>query len=280
MMTPMRSSVHSALSEFAHSAPDPLQNHLLAALEPAARERIFPCLKRVTLLLGRVLCEPGQPMRHAFFPTNAIISLLGVMRNGASAEISLVGHEGLIGVATFLGDGNTTSRAVVQSAGSAFSIDSRRLREEFNACAGTRMLMLRYTQALITQIGQTAVCNRHHTVEQRLCRWLLQSLDRLPENRLEMTHEMVANMLGVRREGVTAAAGRLQAQGVIQYRRGHVAVTDRRQLEQLCCECYVVEKRETERLCGHRARPGVSGCTASGMTRNHDSGGSVHWKSE
>jgi CRP-like cAMP-binding protein len=187
-------------------------------------------------------------LRHVYFPTDSIISLLYVMENGASAEISVVGNEGLIGVALFMGGESTPSRAIVQSAGSAYRLLGQRLKDEFNRHGDLLQLMLRYTQSLITQMAQTAVCNRHHSIDQQLCRWLLLSLDRLPSNRLVMTQELIANMLGVRREGVTSAAGKLERAGVIEYTRGHITVLDRPKLEELCCECYAVVKKETDRL--------------------------------
>lgn len=228
--------------------PDPLQNHLLAALPAEARERLFPRLRLVDLPLGQVIYESGDSLHHVYFPTNAIVSLLYVMESGASAEISVVGNEGLVGIAVFMGGESTPSRAIVQSAGSAFSLPSQRLRDEFNGFPDMRMLMLRYTQGLITQMAQTAVCNRHHSINQQLCRWLLLSLDRLSGNDLIMTQELIANMLGVRREGVTEAAGKLQDRGVIKYQRGHITVLDRARLEELSCECYSVVKDETDRL--------------------------------
>lgn len=226
----------------------PLQNHLLAALTQEIQERLIPHLERVTLPLGKVLYESGDALRHVYFPTDAIVSLLYVMEDGASAEISVVGNEGLIGVAVFMGGESTPSRAIVQSAGHAYRLPGQKLKDEFNRHGEMLQLMLRYTLALITQMAQTAVCNRHHSIDQQLCRWLLLSLDRLPSNQLSMTQELIANMLGVRREGVTEAAGKLQKLGVIKYSRGHITVLDRPQLEALCCECYAVVKRETDRL--------------------------------
>jgi len=228
--------------------PTPQQNYLLGALPTAVQERIFPFLEPAPMPLGKVLYESGAPERHVYFPTDSIISLLYVMENGASAEISVVGNEGLVGIALFMGGESTTSRAIVQSAGFAYRLLGKRFKDEVNRHGDLLFLMLRYSQALITQMAQTAVCNRHHTIEQQLCRWLLLSLDRLPANQLIMTQELIANMLGVRREGVTDAAGRLQKQGVIEYRRGHITVLDRPKLEQLCCECYAVVKLETDRL--------------------------------
>lgn len=232
----------------------PEQNHLLAALSEEVRHRLFPQLERVELPLGKVLYESGDTLRHVYFPTDSIISLLYVMENGASAEISVVGNEGLVGVALFMGGESTPSRAIVQSGGYAYRLQGQRLKDEFNRHGELLVLMLRYTQALITQMAQTAVCNRHHQIDQQLCRWLLLSLDRLPNNRLTMTQELIANMLGVRREGVTEAAGKLQRQGVIEYSRGHITVLDRQKLEQLSCECYAVVKRETDRLLPYLAQ--------------------------
>ncbi len=228
--------------------PMPLGNHLLAALPAQVQQRLLPYLELVPMPLGMVLYESGDTMRHVYFPTDSIVSLLYVMEDGASAEISVVGNEGLIGVALFMGGLSTPSRAIVQSAGSAYRMPGQRLKDEFSRHADLMLLLLRYTQALITQMAQTAVCNRHHSIDQQLCRWLLLSLDRLPDNRLSMTQELIANMLGVRREGVTEAAGKLQKQGVIEYSRGHITVLDRPKLEALCCECYAVVKKETDRL--------------------------------
>lgn len=226
----------------------PQQNHLLAALPAEVQERLLPHLELVQLPLGKVLYESGDALRHVYFPTDSIVSMLYVMENGASAEISVVGNEGLIGVALFMGGETTPSRAVVQSAGHAYLLLGQRLKDEFNRHGEMLQLMLRYTQSLITQMSQTAVCNRHHSIDQQLCRWLLLSLDRLPDNHLTMTQELIANMLGVRREGVTDAAGKLQKLGVIEYSRGKITVIDRPRLEQLSCECYAVVKKETDRL--------------------------------
>lgn len=228
--------------------PSPLQNHILDALPAAERERLFPHLKLVELPLGTVLYESGDALRHIYFPTDSIVSLLYVLANGASAEISIVGNEGAIGVALFMGGETTTNRAIVQSAGFAFRLTGKRLKLEFERHGELLHILLRYTQALLTQMAQTAVCNRHHTVDQQLCRWLLLSLDRLSSDKLTMTQELIANMLGVRREGVTEAAGKLQDLGVIRYRRGHITVLDRPQLERLSCECYAVVKKESDRL--------------------------------
>jgi CRP-like cAMP-binding protein len=235
------------------TATNPHQNHLLAALTATERERLYPHLQLVPMPLGKVLYESGDVMRHVYFPTDSIISLLYVLEDGASAEISVVGNEGIIGVSLFMGGETTPSRAIVQSAGSAYRLIGQLLKEEFHRNGGMQLLLLRYTQALLTQMAQTAVCNRHHSVDQQLCRWLLLSLDRLVTNKLTMTQELIANMLGVRREGVTDAAGKLQKLGVIQYARGRITVLDRPKLEKLCCECYAVVKKETDRL---SPRPG------------------------
>jgi CRP-like cAMP-binding protein len=233
-------------------APPPEQNHLLAALPSAERARIFPHLEFVDLQLGTVLYESGDQLRHIYFPVDAIVSLLYVMEDGSSAEIAVVGNDGAIGIALFMGGATTTNRAIVQSAGSGWRLTQARITEEFNRHAEMLHVLLRYTQALITQMAQTAVCNRHHSVDQQLCRWLLLSLDRLATNELAMTQELIANMLGVRREGVTEAAGKLQRLGVIRYSRGRITVLDRPRLEKLSCECYEVVKRETDRLMPER----------------------------
>jgi len=226
----------------------PQQNRILDTLPLAERERVFPHLKLVTLPLGAIVYEAGDTLRHFYFPTDSIVSLLYVLENGESAEICVVGNDGLIGVSLFMGGETTTSRAIVQGAGSAYRLSGWRLKQEFERGGETMHILLRYTQALITQMAQTAVCNRHHTVDQQLARWLLLSLDRLPDNKLIMTQELIADMLGVRREGVTAAAGKLQKLGVITYSRGTITVLDRPHLESLSCECYGVVKRETDRL--------------------------------
>lgn len=232
----------------------PWQNHLLATLSDDVKGRLAPHLEPITLTLGQALYDSGTTLSHVYFPTDAIVSLLCVMESGASAEISVVGNEGLIGVFVFMGGESTTSRAIVQSAGHAYRLPVQRLMDEFDRHGDLLHLMLRYTQALITQMAQTAVCNRHHTIDQQLCRWLLLSLDRLPSNHLVMTQELIANMLGVRREGVTEAAGKLHKLGVIEYRRGHITVLDRARLERLSCECYAVVKEETQRLLPYLAR--------------------------
>lgn len=226
----------------------PFDNHLLAAMPAEVQARLFPFIELVDLQLGQVMYEPGTTLNEVYFPTDSIVSLLYVMESGASAEISVVGNEGIVGIALFLGGGSTSSRAVVQSAGSAYQLKRAPLTDEFKRHGKFLELMLRYTQSLITQMAQTAVCNRHHTIDQQLCRWLLLSLDRLPDNHLTMTQELIANMLGVRREGVTEAAGKLQRLGVIDYQRGHITVLDRTKLEALSCECYAVVKKETDRL--------------------------------
>ncbi len=227
---------------------NPQHNHLLAALPESVQARLFPHLKLIPLRLGKVVYDSGDTLNHVYFPTDAIVSLLYVMKSGASAEISVVGNDGLIGIALFTGGNSTPSRAIVQSAGYAYQLASGRFKEEINRHSDLMDLLLRYTQSLITQMAQTAVCNRHHTIDQQLCRWLLLSLDRLPSNQLSMTQELIANMLGVRREGVTEAASKLQKLGVISYNRGKITVLDRSRLERLCCECYSVVKIETDRL--------------------------------
>jgi CRP-like cAMP-binding protein len=227
---------------------DPRQNHLLAALPDAEWSRWQPHLELVNMPLGKVLYESGGKLGHVYFPTTAIVSLLYVMEDGASAEIAIVGHDGVVGVSLFMGGESTTSRAVVQSAGHGYRLKSSLMMLEFNRGGPALHLLLRYTQALITQMAQTAVCNRHHSLDQQLCRWLLLSIDRLHTDELVMTQELIANMLGVRREGVTEAAGNLQKDGLIRYRRGRIAVLDRARLEQRTCECYAVVKTEYERL--------------------------------
>jgi CRP-like cAMP-binding protein len=229
-------------------AYNPKQNHLLSALPAAEYARLLPHLERVPLALGLALYESGSVQTYVYFPTDSIVSLLYVMEDGSSAEIAVVGNEGLVGISLFMGGETTPSRAVVQSAGHAYRLRASYLKEEFERGGSLQHLLLRYTQALITQMSQTAVCNRHHAVEQQLCRWLLLSLDRLSSNELTMTQELIANMLGVRREGVTEAAGRLQTAGLIHYSRGKITVLDRPKLEARVCECYAVVKREYVRL--------------------------------
>jgi CRP-like cAMP-binding protein len=231
---------------------DPTQNQLLAALPKEDLDRWLPDLERVEMPLGEVLYEPGTTLSHVYFPSTAIVSLLYVMEDGASAEIAVAGNEGIIGISLFMGGESTPSRAVVQSAGHAFRMKAQILKNEFNNRGVVLHLLLRYTQALITQMAQTAVCNRHHTVDQQLCRWLLLSLDRLPGDELVMTQELIANMLGVRREGVTEAALKLQKAGVISYARGRITVLNRARLEGLSCECYAVVKNEYDRLLSQR----------------------------
>jgi CRP-like cAMP-binding protein len=227
---------------------DQLHNRLLDKLSQGDRDRLFPHFKLVAMPLGKVLYESGDVPRYVHFPFDCIVSLLYVMKNGSAAEISVVGNEGMIGIALFMGGESTPSRAIVQSAGRAYQLPGQVLKDEFKRNRAMQLLLLRYTQALITQMTQTAVCNRHHSVDQQLCRWLLLSLDRLPDNKLSMTQALIADMLGVRREGVNEAAGKLQKLGVIQYSRGVMTVLDRPRLEKLSCECYAAVKKETDRL--------------------------------
>jgi CRP-like cAMP-binding protein len=259
---PMRRGVRQASSVPSRDRPrtpaaarhSPRRNHLLNALPPGDYERLAPFLELVPMSLGEVLYEPGIRMRHVYFPTTSIVSLLYVMEDGASAEIAIVGNEGILGISLFMGGESTPSRAVVQGAGFGFRLKAQLLKDEFGRFGPMLRLLLRYTQALITQMSQTAVCNRHHSVDQQLCRWLLLSLDRLETNELVMTQELIANMLGVRREGVTEAAGKLQGAGLIRYRRGRIAVLDRPGLEARSCECYQVVKKEFERLLPYATR--------------------------
>ena len=232
------------------SASNPSQNHLLAALPVEEFERLAPHLERVALRLGEVLSESGGILQHAYFPTTAIVSLHYVMENGSSAEVAGVGNEGMVGISLFMGGQTTLNRAVVQTSGDGYRLPSRLLLQEFNRSGAMLRLLLRYTQALITQTAQTAACNRHHSVLQQLCRWLLLTLDRMPSSNLVMTQELVAGMLGVRREGVTEAAGRLRDLGAIRYRRGHITVLSRELLDEHVCECYGVVKNEFARLLG------------------------------
>lgn len=233
----MKQSIHS-----------PQQNHLLDALPEEDFQRIASMLELVEMPLGQALYESGGHLKHVYFPTTSIVSLLYVLESGASAEIAVVGNEGILGISLFMGGETTPSRAVVQSAGYGYRLSAKQLKDEFNRAGHMMRLLLRYTQALITQMAQTAVCNRHHAVEQQLCRWLLLSLDRLAANELNMTQELIANMLGVRREGVTEAAGKLQRDGIIEYARGHIKVINRPELEKRVCECYQVVKTEFDRL--------------------------------
>jgi CRP-like cAMP-binding protein len=246
---------HSPRDDTMVDPPAPRRNQLLANLPETEWQRWVPQLEYVELPLGMVLYESGTLLSHVYFPTTAIVSLLYVMENGASAEIAVVGFEGLVGVSLFMGGETTPSRAVVQSGGHAYRMKSSMLKEEFNRSHPVMQLLLRYTQALITQMAQTAVCNRHHTLDQQLCRWLLLSLDRLTGTDLVMTQELIANMLGVRRESVTGAALKLQKLGLIRYSRGRISVVDRPGLEQLTCECYAVVKKEYDRLLPARTAP-------------------------
>lgn len=243
----MASTPADGATEAAHR-PHPSQNHLLAALSPEVQGRLFEHLELAELPLRSLMYEAGRPMRHVYFPTDSIISMQYLMENGASTAISVVGNEGLLGITLYMGGESTPSRSLVQSAGYAFRLPRPRVKEEFNRHGELLLLMLRYTQALITQVAQTAVCNRHHTIDQQLCRWLLLSMDRLTGNRLTMTQEFISNMLGVRRAGVTKAASKLERLGVISYERGLITVLDRPRLEALSCECYRVVKKETNAL--------------------------------
>lgn len=226
----------------------PRQNHLLAALHKDVYDRLLPNLELIDMPLGTVVYESGSELRHVYFPTTAIVSLLYVMLNGASAEIGVVGNEGVLGVALFMGGETMPNRAVVQSAGQAYRLKGQLLKQEFSRAGELQHLLLRYTQALLTQMAQTAVCNRHHSLDQQLCRWLLLSFERLPSSKLVMTQELIGNMLGVRREGVTEAASNLQKAGLIRYKRGHITLLDRVGLEARACECYQVVKQEFDRL--------------------------------
>jgi CRP-like cAMP-binding protein len=246
MATGRRAEVKDKASSLPRHSPR--QNHLLDALPAEDYKRIVAHLELVPLKLGDILYEPGIKLRYVYFPTTAIVSLLYVMEDGASAEIAIVGNEGILGISLFMGGETTPSRAVVQSAGYGYRLRAQSLKDEFGRFGPFLRLLLRYTQALITQMAQTAVCNRHHSVDQQLCRWLLLSLDRLASSELSMTQELIANMLGVRREGVTEAAGKLQHAGLIHYRRGRITVLDRPRLEARSCECYQVVKTEFDRL--------------------------------
>jgi len=249
-----KEAYHRTMPKSVRAAPQsPKENRLLAALPEADLEALEPMLERVAMPLGQAVYESGAPQGHVYFPTSSIVSLLYVLADGATAEIAVTGNEGLVGISLFMGGETTPSRAVVQSAGDGYRLRGSVLKREFERGGALQHLLLRYTQALITQMTQTAVCNRHHSVDQQLCRWLLLSLDRLPGDRLVMTQELIANMLGVRREGVTEAAGKLQAEGLIEYSRGKITVTDRRRLETRVCECYAVVKREYDRLLPGRA---------------------------
>jgi CRP-like cAMP-binding protein len=236
------------IKRFSVSKSAPTKNRLLAALSQVDYDRLRPHFDPVYLPLGRVVYEPNSVMGYVIFPTEGIVSLLYLTQNGSSTEIAVVGNEGLVGISVFMGGSSTPSRAVVQSEGRGYRLGAKVLMDEFERGGNLQHLLLRFTQALITQMSQTAVCNRHHTVDQQLCRWLLLSLDRLQSNELVMTQELIANMLGVRREAVTEAAGRLQAAQLIDYSRGHITVLDRPKLEQRACECYAVVKQESDRL--------------------------------
>jgi CRP-like cAMP-binding protein len=238
------------------SPHSPKQNHLLAALPAADLARLLPDLELIPMPLGWAVYEAGGTMSHVYFPTTSIVSLLYVMENGASAEIAVTGNEGLVGIALFMGGESTPSRAVVQSAGFGYRLKAHILKREFALGGYLQLLALHFTQALITQMAQTAVCNRHHALDQQLCRWLLLSMDRLPDHDLLMTQELIANMLGVRREGVTAAAHKLQDVGIIKYSRGHITILDRPKLEKRVCECYAVVKKEYDRLLPYKI-PGL-----------------------
>jgi CRP-like cAMP-binding protein len=238
----------SLIDPVSAQGPSPNQNRLLAALPRAEFDRLAPHLEPVPMKLGDSLYEPGDQLTHAYFPTTSIVSLHYVIESGDSAEVAGVGNEGVVGVSLFMGGNTTPSSAVVQTAGHAYRLERRKLKEEFDRAGALMRLFLRYTQALMTQMTQTAVCNRHHTVDQQLCRWLLTTLDRVPSGKLVMTQELVANMLGVRREGVTESAGRLREQGIIDYRRGHISVLNRDGLEKEVCECYAVVRAEFDRL--------------------------------
>jgi CRP-like cAMP-binding protein len=241
------------------ASDNPKLNHLLGAIPEAEWDRFAPNLTPVDLRLGDVLYESGTAQPYVYFPTDSIVSLLYVMEDESSAEIAIVGNEGLVGIALFMGGGTTPSRAVVQSAGHGFRMEGQFIRDEFLRAGPVQQLFLRYTQALVTQMGQTAVCNRHHSVDQQLCRWLLMSLDRLGSNEVAMTQELIANMLGVRRGGVTEAAGKLQDAGVIEYSRGRIRVLDRPRLETMVCECYEVVRKEFARLLPWDTGQGQSG---------------------
>ena len=257
------------------TSPD--QNHLLAALVADAYDRLLPNLEMISMKLGEVICESGGQLQYVYFPTSAILSMHYVMEDGASSEIAGVGNEGLLGISLFMGGNTTPSRATVQTAGFGYRLKSRLMLDEFNRNGVFHNLLLRYTQALMTQISQTAVCNRHHSVEQQLCRWLLLTLDRLPSTELTMTQELIASMLGVRREGITETAGNLQRAGLISYRRGHITVVDRAGLELRACECYNIVKKEFHRLLrdtegakGRTATPRVSSMNSAAASCNRN----------
>lgn len=242
----MKTTVRSKSGDY--SQHDPKQNYLLAALPTTDFDLLLAHLELVAMPLGEMIYEPGMQLQHAYFPTSSIVSLHYVMASGASAESAGVGNEGMVGISLFMGGDTTSSSAVVQTAGFAYRLDRRLLKQQFELGGALQRLLLRYTQALMTQMSQTGACNRHHTVEQQLCRWLLLTLDRMPSNDLIITQELVAGMLGVRREGITESAGNLQRAGFINYRRGHISVLDRSGLESHVCECYTVVKAEMKRL--------------------------------
>jgi CRP-like cAMP-binding protein len=255
------------------SQPGPNQNRLLAALPRAEFDRLAPHLELVQMKLGDFLYEPGDQLTHAYFPTTSIVSLHYVIESGASAEIAGVGNEGVVGISLFMGGNTTPSSAAVQTAGHAYRLERARLKAEFDRAGAMMQLFLRYTQALMTQMTQTAVCNRHHSVDQQLCRWLLTTLDRVPSGRLVMTQELVATMLGVRREGVTEAAGRLREEGLIDYRRGHISVLNRKGLEKSVCECYSVVRTEFVRLMSDVPRVDPALAAAGAVASGHQSFG-------
>ena len=229
--------------------PLPMQNRLLNSLPQEVQSRLIPKLEMMSLAQGSVLHEAAANLAYVYFPVDNIVSLLHVLENGTTAEVAAIGNEGMIGVSVFMGGHNTQNQAVVLTTGTLYRLPARQIKDEFNQPDATfRMLLLRYSQALITQMAQTVVCNCHHTIDQQLPRWLLMAADRLPGNDISMTHELIANMLGVRREGITTAAHKLKDIGAIEYRRGHITIVDRLKLEKLCCECYFVVKRETDRL--------------------------------
>lgn len=252
---------------------DPRQNHLLAALPAEIFDRLSPHLELVAMPLGEILCESGGYLQHVYFPTTAIISLHYIMENGSSTEIAGVGNEGVLGISLFMGGNTTPSRAAVYTGGQGYRLKAHLMLEEFNRAGPMMRLMLRYTQALITQISQTAVCNRYHSVEQQLCRWLLLTLDRLPDSELTMTQELIAGMLGVRREGITEIAGNLQREGLISYRRGHITVLDREGLEIHACECYQVVKKEFHRLLSDTAHISKPTINHEAEVKNHPANG-------
>jgi CRP-like cAMP-binding protein len=253
-MRPKHAPVATKRGPAVATPPSPKQNHLLAALPETDYERLLPALELVPMPLGWAVYESGGRLGYLYFPTTSIVSLLYVMENGSSAEIAITGNDGLVGISLFMGGESTPSRAVVQSAGHGYRLKASVLKKEFALGGQLQHLALRFTQALITQMAQTAVCNRHHALDQQLCRWLLLSLDRLPGKELIMTQELIANMLGVRREGVTEAAGKLQSEGMIRYSRGHITVLDRAGLEKRVCECYAVVKKELDRLLPYKIR--------------------------